>query len=324
MLSKIKFWLDCSRWYALPMSIFSWLVIFIYALNEDGNFLYGIITLIGICFAHLATNLFDDYIDFHQLKKQIDKNNKTILPNTQQGKCEYLLNNSTTKKDVLKITILYCFIALIIGLFLWAKSGNGILIFMGLGGIIVLSYPLLSNIRLSELAVGIAYGPLLFGGTYYAMTGQIELEPFILAIPTMLFTINLIYTDTFLDREFDNLEGKKTICTMFKTIFDALEFQKWLIIVGYISIFFIVLLDIVNASILITYLTIPLAIDLINSQNIYIQNKNKIPDKKWFHFPFENWDNFDNKCKTFMFRMYQARNLMIYISILISISILFD
>ena len=299
------------------MSIFSWLVIFTYAFIEGGNIQNGIIALIGICFAHLATNLFDDYIDFHKLKKQIDKDDKIILPNTQQGKCEYLLNGSTTKKEVFKVTIIYCFIAFVIGLYLFLNSGNGILLYMGIGGIIVLTYPLLSNIRLSEIAVGIAYGPLIFGGTYYAMTGQIEIKPFILAIPTMLFTINLIYTDTFLDREFDNLEGKKTICTMFKTAYNALEFQKWLLIIGYASMLLINIMNILSKQIYITYITIPYAIDLINSQKEYIKNKNELPRKAWYHCPFENWTQYNDKCKTFMFRMYQARNLMIYISILL-------
>ena len=86
MIKTIKFWLDCSRWYALPMSVFSWLVIFMYGLEEDGNFLYGILALIGICFAHLATNLFDDYNDYQKLQQYVNEHNIVSLPNTQRGK----------------------------------------------------------------------------------------------------------------------------------------------------------------------------------------------------------------------------------------------
>ena len=75
----------------------------------------------------------------------------------------------------------------------------------------------------------------------------------------------------------------------------------------------------------ITYLTIPLAIDLFESLNLYSENILSVPNKKWYHFPFEDWDDIKtNRSEPFMFRMYQARNLMIYFSILLAISIYFD
>lgn len=325
MLTRLKFWLECSRWYALPMSFFSWLVIFVYGLDEDGNPLYGLLALVGICFAHLAANLFDDYIDYHNLQKNIDENNKITLPNTQQGKCKYLLDGKAGLSDVLKIIILYCFIALLIGIFFYFTAGKGVLIFMGLGAVLVLLYPFMSNIRLSEFAVAMCYGPLLFGGTYYVMTGQFALEAFILSIPTMIFTVNLIYTDTFMDRDIDKKEGKKTLCGAFKTLFSALNFQKLLLLAGYLSVFIVGIFDIADWEIFLTYLTIPLAIDLINSIDLYIEHPDKVPEKKWYHFPFENWQEIkENNSAAFMFRMYQARNLMIYFSVLLAISVYFD
>ena len=68
-LSKVKerflFWFKASRGYSLPMSIISWLIIFVYSLKFNSvNILYGIYALVGIIFAHLGTNLFDDYVDF--------------------------------------------------------------------------------------------------------------------------------------------------------------------------------------------------------------------------------------------------------------------
>lgn len=325
MIKTIKFWLDCSRWYALPMSVFSWLVIFMYGLEEDGNFLYGILALIGICFAHLATNLFDDYNDYQKLQQYVNEHNIVSLPNTQRGKCRYLLNNSVNLKDVLKVVGIFCLIALLIGIFLFVSVGKGILLFMGLGAIIVLTYSFLSNIRLSEFAVALAYGPILYGGIFYAMTGRIVPEVFVLAIPTMIFTVNLLYTDTFLDKEIDKKEGKKTLVNFFNSDNDALMFQKYLMFFGYLSVFLVGIFDIADWEIFITYLTIPLAIDLFESLNLYSENILSVPNKKWYHFPFEDWDDIKtNRSEPFMFRMYQARNLMIYFSILLAISIYFD
>lgn len=325
MPAGLKFWLECSRWYALPMSFFSWLVVFVYGLNKDGNALYGLLALIGICFAHLATNLFDDYIDFHNLKHIKDENNLITLPNTQRGKCRYLLDGSVKLSDVLKVVMVYSLIALLIGIFFYFSVGKLVLLFMGLAACVVLLYPFMSNIRLSEVGVALCYGPLLFGGTYYVMTGNITTESFILSLPTMIFTVNLIYTDTFMDREIDKKEEKKTLCNLFVSPYSALKFQKILLILGYLSVFLLGIFDIADWEMFFTYITIPLAVNLIASLNLYIVSPEKIPDKQWYHFPFEDWNDIkENRSEVFMFRMYQARNLMIYFSIILAITLYFD
>ena len=64
--------MECSRIFSLPMTIQSWLVIFVFSLIDSGNILYGILALLGICFAHLGANIFDDYIDYKSLIKQVN------------------------------------------------------------------------------------------------------------------------------------------------------------------------------------------------------------------------------------------------------------
>ena len=81
----IWFWLKNSRIFSLPMAILSWLVIFVYTLKNGGNILNGVIALIGISFAQLATNLFDDYMDY-----------KNLPPNSQQAKCAYIKEGKAT------------------------------------------------------------------------------------------------------------------------------------------------------------------------------------------------------------------------------------
>jgi len=324
MIRNIKFWLECSRWYMLPMTFFSWLVVFVFGLNNNGNFINGIIALIGVCFAHLAANLMDDYFDYRKLTKNTDENNQITLPNTQRGKCRYLLNNLVSLTDVLKVSALYCAIAAFAGIYLYFSTGAGILLFMSAGALIVILYSFLSNIRLSEFAVALAYGPLLFGGTFYAMSGHFSAESIILCIPTMIFTVNMLYTDTFLDRNLDINEGKKTIANLFKTGECALNFQKRLLIAGYLSVFVIGIFDIADWEIFLTYLTIPLALDLIQSLELYNDNPSSAPERKFFHFPFEAWDDIkENRSTPFMFRMYQARNLMMYFSLLLAVCIYF-
>jgi 1,4-dihydroxy-2-naphthoate octaprenyltransferase len=299
------------------MTIFSWLIIFTLAIKDNGNILYGLLSLIGIILCHLATNLFDDYNDFKTLKKERFEN-KISLINTQRGKCAYLLNNTVTTKDVLKTLAIYLTFASIIGLFFIISRGIETLIFIILASIIILTYSKLSNIRLSELAVGLAYGVILFEGVYFVMTGNLSLKPLLYSIPSSIFTINLIFTDTLMDYEIDKNEGKKTFIGLFQKK-DAIIFQIIMLLFGYTSFIFI------NTTILslLPLLTIPLSIDLIKSNLLYIKNPEILPVKHWYHFPFEEWNDIKkNRSLGFMFRMYQARNLMIYTSILIIFSIL--
>ena len=323
MLKKIKFWLECSRWYALPMSIFSWFIVFSYALQNDGNVLYGFIALIGICFAHLGTNLLDDFCDFHTLEKRIDENNNIELPNTQRGKCRYIIEKKVKLSEVLTVVGIYTLFALLVGVFFCFAVDKSVSIFILIGAIIVLFYSVLSNLRMSELVVGIAFGPLMFGGVYYVMTGKITSDVFILAIPSMLFTINLLFTDMVLDKEIDKCEGKKTFVGMFKSDEGILNFQKGLLTIGYCSVILLPIFDIADWEVFLTALTIPLAVDLYNSMKLYSKNPNSVPiTKKWYHFPFEEWEDIkENRSQTFMYRMYQARNLMIYFSIILGTTI---
>lgn len=312
MLARIWFWLKCSRIYTLPMTLFSWLIIFCYAIKNNGNWFYGVVALFGICCCHLATNLFDDFIDFKLLKKR-SVGDKVTLPNTQKGKCAYLLNGSTTQGVQLLVVFLYLAFASCVGLFFFYLYGLKLLIFIAVGGIIVFSYPLLSNLRMSEVAIGTAFGPLLFLGTYFVMTGTISFESLVISIPSTIFTLNLIYTDTLMDYDIDTKEGKKTFIRLFSKT-NGVLIQILLLTMGYFSLFKIVPIGV---------LTLPLAIDLLISDYKFAKYSSYLPKKHWYHFPFEEFEEIkQNRSVIYMFRMYQARNLMIYTSILMIVWIL--
>ena len=88
MLQKTIQVMECSRIFSLPMSILSWLAIFVYALIDSGNPWYGILALIGICLVHLGTNLVDDYFDYRYLIKQVDFDRAEYLKNKMPLSCK--------------------------------------------------------------------------------------------------------------------------------------------------------------------------------------------------------------------------------------------
>ena len=323
MLNKLSIFLECSRVFSLPMTILSWLVVFTYSAINSGNVLYGILCLIAICFVHLGANILDDYFDYKSLIKQVDFNKREYLKNSQKTKCRYLVLGILKETDVLAVVGIYLSIACLIGIFFFFKCGTPVLYFAISAGIIVLLYSFLSKIRLSEVAVGLTYGPLLFGGVYYVMTKTISPEVFVLAVPTMIMTVILLYIHTVMDYEFDLNENHKTIANSFDSQLDSLIVLKVLLILAYISVILLCIFDIADWQVFLSWLTIPLAIDLYKSMMDYSTDSSSVPEKKWYHYPMENMKHIEKMgAESFMIRMYQSRNLMIYFSIFLTIGLI--
>ncbi len=317
MLNLISTILECSRVFSLPMTIMSWLVVFTYSAFVSGNIKYGLIAFIGVCFAHLAANILDDYFDYKSLIRQVNFDKKEYFKNSQKTKCRYLVSGRVKPIEILELAGLYLLIALILGVFLYLKCGAGVIYFALTGGIITLLYSFLSRNMLSEIAVAIAYGPALFGGIYYVMTKTYSWEVFVLSIPTMIITVVLLYIHTVMDFYFDINEGHKTLANRFKTPYEALKVLKVMLVSAYLSLLPLCIFDILDWQVFLVCLTIPLAVDLYKSMEAFAKNPDSIPEHRWYHFPMENMMN----APAFMTRIYQSRNLMIYFALILCIAI---
>ena len=304
MINFIKALPFILRVYSLPISVFSWFVAFCYGISCNGNIKYGILALFGICLAHLGANAFDDYIDYNNLKKEIDTDTqKKRLINAQRDKCNYIFENNITPKQVLITSFVCLAIAAAIGLFFTLKCGVLVLGFMAITSILLILYPYLGNYRLCETAIFLIYGLLLFGGMGYIMTGTYNPETVIACLPSTLMTLNILYTDTLMDYHYDKNEGKKTLANLFNSQQTALYFQKSLIAMSYISLILITLLNIGSWKIYFTVITIPLATKLIKSLSSNINEKINSDD-------------------IFMARMCEVRNLMVCFSVIFGLSLL--
>lgn len=317
VFSNIWFWLENSRFFTVPMSFFSWLVVFTYAFFHGGNVFNGILALIGICCGQLATNLFDDYIDYKVLTK------KGTLHKQTKSKCKYILEGKATLDDVFNVVCIYCSIAIIIGFYLFLNTGFPVIIYAILGGIFVLTYAKWSSSGLGEVAVGIVFGPILFNGVYWVMTKMFSVDVLILSIIHVMFTIGLLYTNALLDFDGDKASQKPTLCQKFGNKDKALIGFGIIYGVGYGLLIYNVFSGFFSAFYIIALLTAPLAVELINSLSLFNKDKNSIPHKRFWDKPFENWDKIKNTdIASFRFRMYQARNLQMYFSIFLSLAII--
>lgn len=286
MIKKILFWLENSRIFSLPMTLLSWFVIFVYSFKEGGNILNGIVALIGITFAHLATNLFDDYVDY-----------KKLTENSQKCKCAYIKEGKATLKDVLNVVIIYCIFACMSGFFLFIRCGIPVIALAFIGGIITLIYAKLSQNGLSELAVGIAFGPLLFEGVYFVMCGKFSFIVLILSLAVVMFTVGLLYVHTILDFEGDMFAHKKTLVCRIGNKSNAIKGVFVVYGLGYLFTFALALL-LKNYFILLTFLLLPLVFDIYKSLKTFVCG---------------------DDTKEFYYRLLKPRNLMVYYSLLICI-----
>ena len=81
-------WLECVRAFSIPITVMSWAVVFTYGLKTGGNLWLGLLALVGIQLAHLATNLIDDYLDY-----KIISADETLSNTVQKGKCRLIFEN---------------------------------------------------------------------------------------------------------------------------------------------------------------------------------------------------------------------------------------
>lgn len=292
ILKTIKFWIfDASRGYSIPTSILNWLVIFVWCLKYNGNMIYGFLALIGIIFAHLGVNLFDDYIDY------------ILKVPKQECKSVYLTQNKVDIKTVLKVVIIYFSIALLIGLFFTYKFGYPIVIIATIAGFVGLLYPKLNNFAMGEFAVGFLFGPLLFTGVAYVMTENITIQIILLSIPVTLFTVNLLNIHALMDYNFDKISGKKTLSIILGSKEKALIGIFSIIAIADILTILYIIFKILPISALLTLITLILTIESFRKMQIYIKTEKPAKDM-------------------FMKNFILARNISVIYNLFLVISIL--
>ena len=318
-MNKLKFWWNCSRAFALPVTVMSWLSVFVYALISGGNAVFGVLALTGVCFAHLAANIFDDYFDYNILSKD-----EKYLKSAQICKCKFITDGLVTHKGMLIAGLICLFIAVCFGALLTFFTGWGVVLIALLASVFVIFYSKFTFIGLGELAVGITYGPLLFEGVYYVMTGSFSLDVLILSLGVSPFVIAFLYTHTILDYDGDLCSHKKTLACSFADKNDALKILAGFYAEGYVFLAVFAYLTQIY-TVLISFLAVPLIFLLYKSLEIYNQDKSLVPEVKWWNYPLGNWAHIEQEgTQSFYLRLYLARNITTYFTVLVCIAFVLE
>jgi len=205
-LDVVARWLIATRSAVLVMTFNSAAIAGLLA-ARDGMFdatLWCLVTL-GLLFAHATNNLINDITDH---VKGVDKDNYF---RSQYGP-QPLEHGLMTKRQMYTYTLVTGMIALAAGAALVAMRGEATLSLLAAGAFFVLFYTWpLKYIGMGEVAVIIVWGPLMVGGGYYVITGQISNAVIVASLPVALAATTVLFGKHTDKLEADLAKGIRTM-----------------------------------------------------------------------------------------------------------------
>jgi 1,4-dihydroxy-2-naphthoate octaprenyltransferase len=150
-------------------------------------------------------------------------------------------------------------IGLIISLYLTWLRGIPVLIFSALGVILGVFYTAdpvkLKHRSVGEISVFLAYGPLMVGGAYYALTGVVSLDAMMASVPIGLLVALVLLANNIRDREFDASVGISTLTTN-KEEKQGFAYYKTLLSSAYIATIVLIFARVLSPFSIIAFLTL--------------------------------------------------------------------
>ncbi|MBQ4123492.1 prenyltransferase [bacterium] len=321
--NKFSCWLIALRVYSLPISIMSWFVPFLYGQFDGGNFVYGIIALIGVVLVHLGANLFDDIIDYTLTKRRIDNGLQDEF-NFQHGKCICLFDGSLSLKQYFIACFILFLTALIIALFFVSLWGVKLIPIIVTAAILCLLYPILGSLGFGEIIIAIIFSPLLYSGTYFVMTGKFSSAILFLSVPTGLLSVAVLHTHMLLDYKFDSKNRKITLCRLSGSQNNAYILLCLIIFSTYLSVILFSLFGYINYIYMFVLLTLPTAYTLLKVMYYHIKNPEIEIKPNIFMGSLKGLEKVDGNQRGFLMKFFIVRNLLSLFTLLLSILIVIE
>jgi len=249
---SLKTWIIATRPWSLVMTFVSTCLAGILA-YASGSFSVPIfiLTMVGLIIAHIAANMTNDWYD---VKHGVDANAPTA-----EYRPHPLLFGELDKKTYKRVIFSLYGIGLIISLYLTWLRGIPVLIFSALGVILGVFYTAdpvkLKHRSVGEISVFLAYGPLMVGGAYYALTGVVSLDAMMASVPIGLLVALVLLANNIRDREFDASVGISTLTTN-KEEKQGFAYYKTLLSSAYIATIVLIFARVLSPFSVIAFLTL--------------------------------------------------------------------
>ncbi len=174
--------------------------------RADGVFSWTpfLLCLGGAVLVHASVNIFNELSDH---RTRIDFNTRRTPFSGGSGTLQAGL---LSEKQVRAGAWTTLGTAAAIGVYLTARSGWELLLFLVPGGLATVFYTShLARFALGELAAGACLGSFVVMGTYFAVTGTITSTAALISIPPGILTSLLLFLNEFPDLEADRAGGRK-------------------------------------------------------------------------------------------------------------------
>ncbi len=169
---------------------------------------YALLTLLTAVIVHAGVNVLSDYVDFQ----------KGVDDYLTLGSSRVLVDGQMEKKQHLRFGVILLFIGVILGIFLSALRGWELLL-IGIAGYILGVFYTVSPFgwkyrALGDIAVFLAFGPLMALGAYFVQTGKMAILPVLLSIPAGLLVIAILLGNNMRDIPVDRKVGYHTMASL--------------------------------------------------------------------------------------------------------------
>lgn len=249
---SLKTWIIATRPWSLVMTFVSTCLAGILAYASGGfSIPIFILAMVGLLIAHIAANMTNDWYD---VKHGVDAN----APTAEYRPHPLLFGELDKKTYKTAIFSLYG-VGLIISLYLTWLRGLPVLYFSALGVILGVFYTAdpvrLKHHSVGEVSVFLAYGPLMVGGAYYALTGVVSLDAMMASVPIGLLVALVLLANNIRDREFDASVGISTLTTN-KEEKQGIAYYKILLSSAYVATIVLIFTRILSPFSIIAFLTL--------------------------------------------------------------------
>jgi 1,4-dihydroxy-2-naphthoate octaprenyltransferase len=264
MTGKLKSWVMELRAPFLTATLVSIILgtVIAWFRNDVFNPTYFLLALVGGAFAHVGTNVANDYYDH---KSRNDEINKEFVRPFSGGSRTIQLG-LLKPSEVLVGSLVFFAAATSIGLYLTFVSGPLLPVFVAAGlvsGFFYTAPPFNWVSRgVGEFLVGVNFGALMTLGAYYVQTRALAAEPILVSVPVSLLIAAVLYINEFPDYAADKAVGKKTLVVRLGRD-KAVQGYAAIVFGAYVSILLAVLTGVAPSYVLLALIPLPLALESV-------------------------------------------------------------
>lgn len=327
-MKAIRFWFTNARPISLPQSLMPALVaVFLSTASADFKWYLALLGFIGIGFAHLSLNLFDDLFDY----LNAEQSDRDLL--VREGmramtvKCPPLQDGTVNPWQWLLAAIIFGAVACACGLPILIIRGWGILIIILIVAVLGIFYsakPLkLSYNGFGELVIGTIFGPLITIGMCIGAGGSFGAGDVLVSICLGLLVVNILYVHSIMDYAADQKAGKRTLAWLVHGENNKYISLAVINFLPYVIMIVGVVLKLVSPWFLLTLITVIWSISLFRSMLLFKKDPfAKVEKKKWYGH-FSDWEQIKAAgIDWFMLRWLLAQRIDVFFSLFCIIAVI--